>query len=63
MPKRKTKLQKRIDRLTREKYALLRTIEQLLRELMKEGHQPGGLAARKGTSNEPEAYHEIHSPF
>lgn len=32
MPKRKTKFQKRIDRLTREKYELLRTIEQLLRE-------------------------------
>jgi len=32
MPKRKPKLQKRIDRLTREKYALLRTIEQLLRD-------------------------------
>ena len=32
MPKRKTKLQQRIDRLTREKYELLRTIEQLLRD-------------------------------
>ena len=32
MPKRKTKSQKRIDRLTREKHELLSKIEQLLRE-------------------------------
>ena len=32
MPKRKTKLQKRIDRLVREKYELLSKIERLLRE-------------------------------
>ena len=32
MPKRKTKLQKRIDRLTREKHELLSKIEQLLKE-------------------------------
>lgn len=32
MPKRKTKLQQRIDRLTREKYELLRKIKELLKE-------------------------------
>ncbi len=32
MPKRKTKLQKRIDQLVREKYELLRKIKELLRE-------------------------------
>ncbi len=57
MPKGKTKLQRRIDRLTWEKYALSRMIEQLLRELKKKGRQPGTVTARKGTYNEPKLYH------
>jgi len=44
MAKRKTKLQKRISRLVREKYELLRKVEQLLKELkiVKQEHQRKG---------------------
>ncbi len=52
----KTKLQRRIDRLTREKYELLRTIEQLLRELKKGGRQPSTSAAQEETLND-KPYH------
>ena len=59
----KTNLQKRIDRLIREKHELLKTIEQLLRELKNKGRQPSTLAARKETSNAPESYHKVCTPF
>ena len=59
----KSKLQRRIDRLIREKYELVRTIEQLLGELKKKGRQPSTLAARKETSNAESSYHTIRTPF
>ena len=43
MPKRKTKLQRRIDRLVREKRELLSKIERLLRE---RDDEPGDQAMR-----------------
>ena len=47
MHKRKTKLQKRIDRLVREKYELLSKIERLLRERDEEA-DPALNAVRQG---------------